>query len=283
MSRSNRPRATNNLPAERYQGRASFGTEPPPKEKRKGMVEETLAQISNVLTTMGIIQEQSKSTFFPTQLETLDNNASPGHTFPNTKVRYGDTFSLTWQVLKTRPDYLHRTAVLNCASDVELAGGWRHRFGTTQEDALCYSSTLWPTLDQWKEKYPWRTVVQRKDWATVSVLSVAALACSSLVPDKSSKKRATGEMRMKLDKDVETIKERFRMALRMAARQDKSVLMLAALGCGVWKCPPKQVAELLRECLGEAEFAGWFEEIWIGIYDEAVFRIWEEVFGGDAG
>ncbi|KIX96897.1 uncharacterized protein Z520_07617 [Fonsecaea multimorphosa CBS 102226] len=110
---------------------------------------------------MGITQEQSQSTFFPSQLEPLDHNASPGHTYTNIKVRYGDTFSLTRQLLKSRPDYVHKTAVLKCASDAELAGGWRHRFGTTQEDALCYSSTLGPTLDQWREKYPWRTVVQR--------------------------------------------------------------------------------------------------------------------------
>ncbi|KIW57761.1 hypothetical protein PV05_02321 [Exophiala xenobiotica] len=283
MSRTSRPRAYNNLPQERYQGRASFG-EPPPKEIRKKLADETLSMIPSVLTTMGF-GEQPESTLFSSQLEPLDNSICPGYTFPDLKVRYADTFSLARQLLKTRPDYLGKVAVLNCASDTELAGGWRHRSGTTQEDALCYSSTLWPTLDRWKSKYPWRNTVNRsggnagEDWTTVSVVSVAGLACPPLVPAQKGKARGEGEMQMKLEKDVHTIKERFRMILRMAARQDKSLLLLAALGCGVWKCPPRQIAELLKECLGEPEFNGWFEDIWVGIYDEEVCRIWREVLG----
>lgn len=307
MSRTSRPRAYNNIPQERYQGRASFG-EPPPKEIRKKLADETLSMIPSVLTTMGF-GEQPESTMFSSQLEPLDNSICPGYTFPDIKVRYADTFSLARQLLKTRPNYLGKVAVLNCASDTELAGGWRHRSGTTQEDALCYSSTLWPTLDRWKSKYPWRNTVdrsggnagecagifspnvvifrdelthdcktlQRWDWTTVSVVSVAGLSCPPLVPAQKGKACGEGEMQMKLEKDVHTIKERFRMILRMAARQDKSLLLLAALGCGVWKCPPRQIAELLKECLGEPEFNGWFEDIWVGIYDEEVCRIWREV------
>ncbi|KAK5463005.1 hypothetical protein LTS15_002717 [Exophiala xenobiotica] len=305
---ANRLRAYDNLPRERYQGRASFG-EPPSKDKRKKLTDDTLSLIPNVLTSMGY-PEQPESTFFSPQLEPLDNNVCPGYVFSDIKVRYGDTFSLARQLLKSRPDYLGKVAVLNCASDTELAGGWRQRSGTTQEDALCYSSTLWPTLDRWKDNYPWRKTVNRsegnpgecagiftsnvvifrdeltkdckilgrRDQTTVSVVSVAGLACPPLVPAQKSKARGgEGETQMKLEKDVHTIKERFRMILRMAATQEKSVLLLAALGCGVWKCPPRQMAELLKECLEEPEFNGWFEDIWVGIYDEEVCRIWREV------
>lgn len=303
MPRSVRPRAYDNLPPDRYQGRASFG-EPPAKEKRKNMADETLSMIPSVLTDMGL-SVHPESTFFPSQLEHL-SGPSPGHILPGIKICYGDTFSLTRQLLSSRPDYMGKVAVLNCASDTEIAGGWRHRSGTTQEDALCYSSTLWPTLDQLKSNYPWRNSVQRagnpggcagifspnvvifrdeltqdcrilarKDWTTVTVISVAALACPPLAPVQKSKR--PGEMRLKLDKDVHTIQERFRMILRMAARQERSVLVLAALGCGVWKCPPRQMAELLRDCLRDPEFHGWFEDICVGIYDEEVCRIWREV------
>lgn len=67
------------------------------------------------------------------------------------------------------------------------------------------------------------------------------------------------------------------MILRMAAGKEKSVLLLLAIGCGVWKCPPRQTAELLKDCLEEAEFQGWFEGVWIGIYDKKVHDIWREV------
>ncbi|KAI1622626.1 hypothetical protein EDD37DRAFT_482209 [Exophiala viscosa] len=307
MSRSLRPRAYDNLPPERYQGRASFG-EPPLKVKRKRMADQTLTMIDGVLTTMGL-SDNPESTFFSKQLGPLERDACPGYILPQIKVRYGDTFSLTRQLAKSRPEYARegKLAVLNCASDMVIAGGWRHRYGTTQEDALCYSSTLWPTLERWTHKYPWRNAVPiyhrvsrggtqcagifsphvvifrdelmkecqilpRKDWTSVSVVSVAALACPPQVKDSK-----TGELRFKLDKDVHTIRERFRMILRMAARHGKSVLVLAALGCGVWRCPPRQMAELLKECLAEPEFEGWFEEILVGIYDDEVCRVWREV------
>ncbi|KAK4940518.1 hypothetical protein LTR10_019392 [Elasticomyces elasticus] len=303
--RSIRPRAYDNLPSERYQGRASFG-EPPSKEKRKIWADKTLSMIATVLTDMGL-SDQPDSKFFSSQLEQLKRDACPGYTLNPIQVRYGDTFTLTRQLLKTRPDYAGKVAVLNCASDTEVAGGWYFRRGTTQEDALCYSSTLWPTLARWRKKYPWRSAVKldenpagcagifspnvvifrdelskdcgilaRKDWAKVSVISVAALACPPVV--RALTTRFGVESRMKLNNDARTIRERFRMILRMAAHHGKSVLVLAALGCGVWKCPPRQMAEMLKECLREPEFEGWFQEIWVGIYDEKVCQIWGEVF-----
>ncbi|KAL2411321.1 hypothetical protein ABEF95_001557 [Exophiala dermatitidis] len=322
MPRSARPRAYDNLPSERYQGRASFGSEPPSKTKRKEIAEETLFRTPAVLQTMGF-SEQPDSIFFSSQLDDLDRSARPGYPRPPIKVRYGDTFSLARELLESRPDYTGKVAVLNCASDTELAGGWRHRSGTTQEDALCYSSTLWPILEKWSGRYPWRRTTQvdregnpgecagifhpnvvifrdelandchvldRKDWATVSVVSVAALACPPLVPAVAPKSRgARGhsddwqDMQLKLDKDVLRLKERWRMILRMAAIQEKSVLLLAAIGSGVWKCPPRQIAELLKDYLQEAEFQGWFEDVWVGIYDRKVYDIWREVLESESG
>ena len=260
---------------------------------------------------MNITPEAAQSTFYISQLPPLNPEDSPSHILDRVEVQYGDTFVLTRQLLRSRPDYAGKVAVLDCASDAELAGGWRHRFGTTQEDALCYSSTLWPMLEMHKEKYPWRKVVgreknkgecagiwspnvvvfrdelakecavlEKKEWVTVGVVSVAALACPPVVPDHDAKRRARGEMRLKLERDVETLKERVRMVLRMAASNGKSVLILAALGCGVWKCPPRQVAEIFTECLSEAEFHGWFERVVAGLYDQEVERTWREVFDG---
>jgi hypothetical protein len=146
-SRTTRPRATNNLPSERYQGRASFASEPPSRNKREEMAEDTLSRIPAVLHDQGITQPDATSTFFDTQLESLEPEICPGHAASIT-VRHGDTFALAREISKVRPDYHCKTTDLNCASDAELAGGWRHRLGTTQEDVLCYSSTLFPTLER---------------------------------------------------------------------------------------------------------------------------------------
>ncbi|KAK5046742.1 hypothetical protein LTR84_007503 [Exophiala bonariae] len=159
MPRNDRPRAYDHLPSERYQGRASFG-EPPAKVKRKEIADETLSRDSWRPQNLGV-PEQPESSFFSSQLKELDMSVNHGHLSPEIKVRYGDTFCLARELLKSRPDYTGNMAVLNCASDTELAGGWRHRSGTTHEDALCYSSTLWPTLDKWSGTYPWRTTVDR--------------------------------------------------------------------------------------------------------------------------
>ena len=246
--------------------------------------------------------------FHDTQLPPLNPSDSPGLSYDSIKVDFGDTFVLTRAMLRDRPDWHSKMAVLNCASDAELAGGWKHRAGTTQEDALCYSSTLFPTLQKWKPLYPWRNHCQpreqgndaecagiyspdvcifkyelakgckeleRKDMVVVSVVSVAAIACPPTVVTKE------GEAVMKSEKDRLKLTERVRMVFRMAAHNGKSVLMLGAMGCGVWGCPPREVAELMRAVLLEVEFVGWFEEVTFGIYDRVVCEVFKHVFGDD--
>lgn len=212
---------------------------------------------------------------------------------------------LTRAMCMEQPDWHNKIAVLNCASDAELAGGWKHRAGTTQEDALCYSSTLFPTLEKWKHMYPWRSHCQPRtkgneaecagiyspevciikgelangcqlfgydNMVFVSVVSVAAISCPPVM------KTREGKTVMKSPKDKLRLTERVKMVLRMAADNGKTVLMLAAMGCGVWACPPREVAELMKAVLQEPEFAGWFEEVRFGIYDDEVCEVFKDVF-----
>jgi uncharacterized protein (TIGR02452 family) len=53
------------------------------------------------------------------------------------------------------------------------------------------------------------------------------------------------------------------------------------MGCGVYRCPPKQVAEEMKKILLEPEFHGWFQEVIFAIYSTPVnggenFAIFEE-------
>ncbi len=195
---ASRPRANNNLPADRYQGRF------PPL---------------NPLHSLGL-------------------------SYDSVRIEFGDTLVLTRAMRKHRTDWRYKTAVLNCASDEELAGGWKHRAGPSQEDALCYSSTLFPTLEKWKHMYTWRNHclprtqgneaecadiyspnvcifkddlangckdLKRKDMDFVSVVSVAGLACPPTVVTRE------GKTVMKSLRNKSKMTVRNRMVLRMAA------------------------------------------------------------------
>lgn len=301
---SSRPRAYNNLPTERYQGRASFANPPPSKSVRQQIQADTITSFTYMQQYWNLPADP-QSIFYDRQLPPLDPQQSPGLSYDQVKVDFGDTFVLTRAMRKNRKDWHRKIAVLNCASDAELAGGWKHRAGTTQEDALCYSSDLFPTLEKWRTRYPWRShcvsrsdgnvaecagifspwvcifkdelangckQLERDDTVFVSVLSVAAIACPPTVMTKE------GTMMLKSPKDKLTLIERARMVLRMAAHNGKTVLMLGAMGCGVWACPPREVAQLMKAVLQEQEFAGWFEEVRFGIYDEGVCEAFKDVF-----
>ena len=59
------------------------------------------------------------------------------------------------------------------------------------------------------------------------------------------------------------------------------VFALGAMGCGVYFCPPRQVAEEMRAILLEPEFKGWFRDIVFAVYvtsGNPNFEIFSEVF-----
>jgi uncharacterized protein (TIGR02452 family) len=70
----------------------------------------------------------------------------------------------------------------------------------------------------------------------------------------------------------------------MAAARGHSLLVLGALGCGAFRNPPREVARLWAEVLGEAEFAGgWWREIVFAVLDtrrEGNLEVFEEVLEG---
>ena len=142
---------------------ASFPNPPPSKEVRQQIRDNTLASIPDIHRYFDKPLEAA-SVFYDSQLPCLDPAQSPNLSYDKVTIEFGDTFVLTRAMRRYRRDWRDKIAVLNCASDAELAGGWKHRAGTTQEDALCYSSTLLPTLEKWKHLYPWRShCVSRED------------------------------------------------------------------------------------------------------------------------
>lgn len=73
---------------------------------------------------------------------------------------------------------------------------------------------------------------------------------------------------MMLKKYVHIAKSKIRTILRIAIINKHSKLVLGALGCGAFGNPPKHIALLFKEVLGEDEFKNSFEEVCFAILDD---------------
>jgi len=185
--------------------------------------------------------------------------------------------------------------ILNMANAERQGGGFLE--GTTaQEEQLCYRTTLFSTLKvqfyplpgAWPRDYPRRPKdengapmqneysvlyspsvaiyreAQSKFFALykperapeiISVLTVAALNLGRYKGfDKKSTTYPNDECRV-------IMREKIRLLLRVAVRRRKTRLVLGALGCGVFRNPPEEVAPIFRELLNDQEFKGYFQHI----------------------
>jgi uncharacterized protein (TIGR02452 family) len=61
---------------------------------------------------------------------------------------------------------------------------------------------------------------------------------------------------------------KIRAIFRIAAAHDHSDLVLSAFGCGAFRNPPRHMARLFREVLGEGEFDGVFHRVVFAIFDD---------------
>ncbi|KIM88251.1 hypothetical protein PILCRDRAFT_814158 [Piloderma croceum F 1598] len=266
--------------------------------ERHKIAKDTIARSASVAAeTPGASLE---SNFISEQLPALRDLQCPGFTDIDLKIVNLDSFSAARNILENHKDAQGKVAVLNLASDAERAGGWIYSLSMTQEEALCYSSTLYNTLKP--SYYPWPnlgpgsvagvfspSVVIFKDdldngckdltkdkFAIVSVITVAAPRWPDLSADRLSFKHAS---------DLEDLRGKIRLVYRMAAWNGKTSIVLGAMGCGAYRCPPRLVAEEMKSVLMEEEFDKWFQHIVFAIYStrgngEGNFEIFNDVFDG---
>ena len=96
------------------------------------------------------------------------------------------------------------------------------------------------------------------DLPIISVISVAPVRRPAL---KFGKIYANEE-------DEKCMKDMIRLVLRLAASSGHTKLVLGALGCGVLKNPPAEVARCFLDVLREMEFrGGWFEDVVFAVLD----------------
>lgn len=65
--------------------------------------------------------------------------------------------------------------------------------------------------------------------------------------------------------------------------QPETDLHVGAMGCGVYGCPPRQVAEEMKTVLFDEEFVGWFKEVIFAVYPagrtgKTNYDVFKEVF-----
>ncbi|KAK0710394.1 hypothetical protein B0T21DRAFT_352602 [Apiosordaria backusii] len=191
-------------------------------------------------------------------------------------------------------------AVVNFANDTTPGGGWLNG-ARAQEEAICYRSSLSLSLD--KEKHypispddktaaalysPYVLIIRETEQAghklvpfadiaqdpkVVSVLTVPAVFSPRTKEFKLEDHRpGDPDKRVVFARDSERdlTKQKMRLVLRLAAAYRHRRIVLGALGCGVFRNPPEDVAHCWLEVLREQEFGGtgsWWREV--------TFAVWE--------
>ncbi|KAJ7171005.1 hypothetical protein C8R46DRAFT_895147 [Mycena filopes] len=272
----------------------------PDRITRTRIAKDTIERSSKIVAEHNQQGASVDSVFIQQQLPALDPAACPDpkHTPAAVDIINSDAFKVARTLLASDP--VAKVAVLNLASDILPAGPWLQVMTTTQEEALCYSSTLYVTLK--KEYYPWPNlgdgcvagvyspgvVIFRDDLdhdcvelphaerRVVSVITVAAPAWAELTPDEEA---------FEDESTLEYLREKIRLVYRMAAHNGQQHLVLGAMGCGAYECPPRLVATEMRDILLEAEFRGWFKKVVFAIYSRpdngpGNFEIFEDIFKG---
>ncbi|KAJ6536008.1 hypothetical protein DFH09DRAFT_1263579 [Mycena vulgaris] len=268
--------------------------------ERTTIATDTITRSRGIVNDLKAQGASADSIFVPNQLPALDQKSCPNtqHVPTAVEILNMDAFTAARNILSSDPT--RKVAVLNLASDILPAGPWLQVMTTTQEEALCYSSTLYITLKE--SYYPWPNLgegcvagiyspgvvifrddldhdcaeLPTKERRVVSVVTVAAPAWADLTPDRQAFAHSS---------TLTYFREKIRLVYRMAAHNGQRYLVLGAMGCGAYACPPRLVATEMRDILLEPEFHGWFEKVLFAIYSRpgngpGNFAIFEDVFKG---
>ncbi|KAF9068145.1 hypothetical protein BDP27DRAFT_1448604 [Rhodocollybia butyracea] len=272
------------------------------RAQRRGVCDDTIARSSRITTEHASQGATLDSTFIKEQLPPLPPVAVVDTDSPNpVSIIDLDAFSVARQLMDEFPEHaIGNTAVLNLASDIEPGGGWNFTLDKTQEEALCYSSTLFSTLSP--SYYPWPNLgpgstagvfspgvvifkndldhdcvdLAPEECRVVSVITVAAPYGPALMEGRED---------FANNSDLEDLRGKIRLVYRMAGAHGKKFLVLGAMGCGAYVCPPRAVAREMRDILLEPEFKGYFSKVVFAVYaspgeGERNFKIFGEVFSG---
>jgi len=179
--------------------------------------------------------------------------ASPGTVV---SVRNEDCIDACVRIIQERPGI--RLGLLNMASERSPGGGVT-RGAHAQEEDICRRTTLYPTLTQ--QRYPIAhdelmyspnvKVVKGSDYSRLQspLVNIAGVVSAAAV--RFPALDGIGQYR---EADLVLMKNKVRMVLETFEFHKITHLVLGAWGCGAFRNPPKQVAEIFRDTLKEFGF-----------------------------
>lgn len=241
----------------------------------------TVAETPAIVAAHEAAGATNDHTFYES-LAPLDRAACPNFAGARrTVVVTVDSFAAARDLIRNHGAEARKTAVLNLASDLAPGGYWLQTLCETQEEALCYSSTLFATLDP--SHYPWPNQSASGIFSPGVVVykDTIANACRPLAPEDvvvlgvitvaapRAPRRTQDGRGFKMPEAEQSMREKARAVLRMAAVNGRTNLVLGAMGCGAYGCPKEAVARIMTDVLLEAEFRGWFERVWYAVFDPA--------------
>lgn len=62
------------------------------------------------------------------------------------------------------------------------------------------------------------------------------------------------------------LREKIRLVYRMAAHNGQDAVVLGAMGCGAYACPPRLVSKEMRGIFQTPEFKGWFRDVTFAVF-----------------
>jgi uncharacterized protein (TIGR02452 family) len=187
-----------------------------------------------------------------------------------------------------------KIAVLNMASPLQPGGGVL-RGAKAQEESLCMRSTLYPSLRPEWYRHPIDAVIytpdvlvfrssatpemkmlEDKDRFYLDVISCAAPRHPEIV-EVSNANTAEKEIRYADPKDEEMMTLKVKFIMRTAVKMGITHLVLGALGCGAYRNPIGQVANIMRKCVVGKGNGRPPEEDWKGLgIEQVLFAILDD-------
>lgn len=282
--------------------RRSNLSRPPPnlKPTRSVMLAHTAAETKALLPNVLKTTPQAPAEgvlYHPGNLSPLDYRSCPRLPRTAISVLNADTIDAAIDLSTSKVSQLPKkpVLVLNMANAYHSGGGWLDG-SLAQEEAMCYRSSLSFTL---KYKYypipeaggiysPTVVVIREnrssghglKDLSKPDDLPVFSCVSVAAIRGPAIEMHASGIEKYRRTGDRETMKEKMRVVLRIAAVRGHRVLVLGALGCGAFANPRGEVVECWKEVFSESEFqGGWWEQVVFAVMESGGTKDGDDNFG----
>ncbi|KAH8803485.1 hypothetical protein F5884DRAFT_739888 [Xylogone sp. PMI_703] len=222
-----------------------------------------------------------------------ESRSQPAHSPPRIRVIQSDTLNAVQELLADKPKASHgRVAVLNMASELRPGGGVLNG-SVAQEEVLCMRSTLYHSLDNSFYRIPEDAAIyspdilvfrdsNNQDLAKSEWFFTDVISCPGIRGPEVNRDPTNGTLSYANGSDVEIMTTKARLIFQIAKHKGITHLVLGALGCGVFRNPPREVAKIFRRViLGDKKRAGiiGIEEVVFAIIDDGEnLRSFKDVF-----